>query len=682
MPPVSGKTLGVGGNSLQEKLRTRTGMVVVLAAVAIFSAALYLPSTRHSFVWDDVALITNNSLLSHSRPADIFSRGFWAGSPEQVSGPHASYYRPLVTLSFWLDLNVSHANPHWFHLVNLLLYALATVAVALVLWELLHSGVWALLGGLLFAAHSSHVESVAFVSGRTDILLTLFIGIAAFALLRSLRRRGRWWWLVVPPAFGLALLSKETAVLFPLLVALAPLLVGTRYDRRYWLLVLATVVVIVGYLLLRSTAVPVLVPFDGQVSFSNRLAAIVNTFGLYIRMFFWPFDHHAWYQAGGTSLIRVPNIIAALFLVGSAVLLALRRRFVATMWGYAWTIAFLLPVMSIASIGPLAAERLLCLPSAGMVMVLVTALARLPTSRVATRKVVGVGLGAVIVLLGADTMSRTRIWRNNETLFTAMVREAPTAPSAYGCLADAIAGARPDSALALYDHALRLDPNYVHAHLHAAILLSDRGDQRHAIQHLRVARKLVPNSDMVLNNLALAFSDAGEIDSALVMIDRAIEVQHGGSAVLHLNRANVLTTAARADEAAYELRRALALDSTVPGARTMLADVLRQRGRYDSAIVMMRGEVRYRPSATSFSYLGDLFISKGDSLHARESYNQALRLDSACLPALYNLSVLSAARGDLAAARVLAERAYRLRPDVEAIRLLYLRFTRSPSPNP
>ncbi len=670
------------GKSFQEKLRTRTGVVVVLAAVALFSAALYLPSTRYGFVWDDDTLITNNSLLAHSRPADIFSRGFWAGSPEQVAGPGASYYRPLVTLSFWLDLKVSQTNPHWFHLVNLLLYALAAVAVTLVLWELLHSGVWALLGGLLFAAHSSHVESVAFVSGRTDILLTLFIGIAAFALLRSLRKHNRWWWLAVPPAFGLALLSKETAVLFPLLVALAPLLVGMRYDRHHWLPLLAILAVLAGYLLLRAAAVPVPIPVEQGVGAWGRLAASASTLGLYIRMFFWPFRHHAWYQANNSLLVSMPNIIAALFFVVSAALLAPRPRYAATLWGYVWTITFLLPVMSIASIGPLAAERLLCLPSAGMVMVLVTALARLLTSRVATRKVVGAGLGVVIALLGADTMARTRIWRTNETLFTAMVREAPTAPSAYSSLADAIAGTRPDSAFALYEHALRLDPNYVHAHLHAAIILSDKGDQRRAIHHLRVARELVPNSDMVLNNLALAFRDAGDTDSALATIDRALAAQPGGSAVLRLNRASVLITAGRADEAADELGRALAMDSTMAGPRPMLAELLGQRGRYDSAIVLMRGEVRFRPSAVGFSYLGDLFVSKGDSISAGRSYDRALRLDPSSLAALYNLSVLSAARGDLATARTLAERAYRLRPDIEAIRQLYVQLARPPSSNP
>jgi protein O-mannosyl-transferase len=672
----------MGGTALQEKLRTRAGMAVVLAAVALVSAALYLPSTRYGFIWDDTGLITKNSLLAGSRPADIFQRGFWAGSGEQVAGPHLPYYRPLVTLSFWLDLNVSHTNPHWFHLVNLLLYALATVAVTLVLWELLHSGVWALLGGLFFAAHSSHVESVAFISGRTDIMLTLFIAISAFALLRSFRRHNRWWWLVVLPAFGLALLSKETAVVFPLLIALAPLLVGAKYDRHYWLPVLASVVVLAGYFLLRTAAVPISVPFAREAGIWGRLASIVNTFGLYVRMFFWPFAHHAWYQANSASPVSPLDMTFDLLFVISAPLLALRRRFTAALWGYAWTIAFLLPVVSSLALGPIAAERLLLLPSAGIVMVLMTVFCSMGGSRSRARRIAGVGVAVVTVLLGADSMMRTPVWRNGETLFSAMVREAPTAPNAYSSLADEIAGTQPDSALALHEHALRMDPNYAHAHLHAAVLLSDKGDLRGAIQHLRIARQLVPNSDMVLNNLALAFNDSGEVDSALATIDRAMTVQQGGSAVLHLNRANVLIAAGRTDEAANELRRALALDSAVLWARTLLADMLSRRGRYDSAIALMQGEVRYRPSATSFSFLGDLFISKGDTARAEESYDQALRLDPRFLTALFNLAALSAAQGKLAAALPLAERAYRLRPDLEATRRLYLQLTRRPGNNP
>jgi protein O-mannosyl-transferase len=671
----------MGGKSLPEKLRTRTGMAVVLATVAVVSAALYLPAARYSFVWDDDSLIVGNSLLAYSQPVEIFSRGFWAGSPEPVAGPGAAYYRPLVTLSFWLDQGLSRNNPHWFHVVNLLLYALAAAAVTLVLWELLHSGVWALLGGMLFAVHSSHVESVAFISGRTDIMLTLFIGLASFALLRSFRKHNRWWWLMVPPAFGLALLSKETAVLFPLLVALAPVLVGVRYDRRFWLLVLTTVTVLAGYLMLHAAVVPVPIPVAHGVEIWGRLTAVANTIGLYIKLFFWPFEHRAKYPASDSLYVPTQNLLFALLFIVSVPLLAVRRRFAATRWGYAWTIAFLLPVANIASIGPLAAERLLCLPSAGIVMVLVTTLSRLLTFRVAARKAVGAGLGVVILLLGADAVTRTRVWRSNETLFTAMVREAPDAPSAYANLADAIAGQRPDSALTLYNDALRLDQGFVHAYLHAGILLSEKGDHRRAIHNLRLANELDNNSVLALNDLGLAFIAAGQAESALATFDHAIAV-HPGSALLHLNRANALVATAHQDEAESELYRALALDKTLPAARLLLADRLRLRGQYDSAIAMVQAVVNSYPTAVNYNKLGSLFAAAGDFGRAGRSYESALGIDSTYVPALYNLSVLSAARGDSAVARVLAERAFRLRPDLGAVRELQEQLSQESVPGP
>jgi len=643
-------------------------MFVVLAAVALFSAGLYLPATRYKFVWDDESLIVGNTLLERTRPSEVFARGFWAGCAEPVTGPAATYYRPLVTLSFWLDRKLSGADPQWFHSTNLVLYALASVAVTLVIWELLHSGVWALLGGLLFAAHSSHVESVAFVSGRTDTMLALFIALAAFALLRSFRRHSRGWWFVVPPAFGLALLSKETAVLFPLLVVLAPLLVGFRYERLYWLLVVVTLLVLAGYLLLRAGVVPMPEPLAG-IGFWARASAVANTFGLYLGMFFWPFEHHAKYPGTDRFLVPTPNVIAALLFIVSVPLLALRRRFAATLWGYVWTILFLLPVANLISIGALAAERLLFLPSAGLVMVLVTVLSRLLTFRHRARQVVGVALGLVVLVLGADSRVRQRVWQSPETLFTAMIREAPTAPSAYANLADAISLERPDSALTLYNQALRLDQGFVQARVHIAVLLSQKGDHRRALHHLRLANDLRPNSLSVLNNLGLAFLAAGEPDSALATFDRALAAEPG-SGLARMNRASALLTAGREAEALAEFRQALALDSSLAPAGITLADRLRQRGRYDSAIVLMRVVVRAQPSAVGFNQMGSMFVSAGDSTRAEECYSQALQLDSGYVPALYNQSVLSAARGDSAAARALAQRAYRLRPDLVAVKEL------------
>jgi tetratricopeptide (TPR) repeat protein len=646
-------------------------MALVLAGVLLFSGLVYLPSTQYAFVWDDQTLITGNQLLANSRPLDFFTRGFWAGSPDPVEGPGAAYYRPLTTLTFWLDWNLGHGRPAWFHAVNLVLNALAAVAVTLVLWELLHSGVWALLGGLLFGAHSAHVESVAFVSGRTDVLAGLFLGIAAFGLLRALRKKNRWWWFAVLPGFALSLLAKETAILFPVLVLLAPAVMLVRFDRRHWLLVAAAVAVAAGYLYLRSLAVPVPVALEGRVGLMTRLLGVANTFGLYVRTFFWPFLHRAKYPANSTLYVPSADLLATILFAVTVPLLALKRRFRVSLWGYAWTIAFLLPVTNIASIGPLAAERLLYIPSAGIIMVVVTALSRLVSARALLRQTAALALVAAVVLLAADSVSREKVWENNETLFTAMVKEARTAPSAYANLADALVAFNPDSAVRLYDKAISLDQGYVHAHLNVATVYSRRQDHRRALHHLRIARELKPASVQVLNNLGLAFMAAGEGDSALAALDQGLRFAPD-SPLLHLNRGSALSVAGRSEEARAEFSRALELDSSQTEARVMLAEELKREGRPESAAGLMMQVVAKQPSPAYLNRLGSMLVASGDSSRAEQCYLEALRRDSAFVPALYNQAILYAARGESARARTLAGRAFRLRPDLEAVKSVYL----------
>jgi tetratricopeptide (TPR) repeat protein len=664
--------------SLPDRLRTRTGMALVLGAVALFSVLLYLPTKGYQFVWDDTSLITQNRLLAHSRPLDLFRREFWAGSPEPPEGAGPLYYRPLTVLSFWLDLKFAGPDPRHFHAVNLVLNALAAVIITLVLWELLHSGVWAAFGGFMFAAHSAHAESVAFISGRTDILLTIFVGLAAFALLRSQRKKGARWWLVVPPAFGLALMCKETALLFPVLVALAPVLTQTRYSRRYWMLAGVTAIVAAGYLWLRAQAVSVPLPAQPALPFLSRLVNIINTFGLYIRMFFWPFDHRVKFPADATFFTLTPNFIAALLFLVSIPLVSLRRRFWVSLWGYAWVILFLLPASNIVPLGPQAAERMLYLPSAGLVMLLLTLFSRLLTARQRLRQLAGAGLAMVIVLFGADSMTRSRVWQDESTLFTAMVKEAPRAPSAYANLASAVAGTYPDSAIRLYNEAIALDQGYVHSHVNIAMLLSREGDHRRAIHHLRIANELRPNSAQVLNNLGLAFLAGAQPESALSALDRALSVEPN-LATVRVNRASALLSLNREAEADSELHRALALDSGLAPAWVMLSQRFENNGWPDSAAYYLSGVLTTQnPSPVQLNHLGTLLIQTGDSAHAAACYAQALNLDSTYVPALYNQAVLSAATGDSARARSFAARAYRLRPDLQPVKDIYSTLYKTP----
>ena len=118
-------------------------------------------------------------------------------------------------MSFWADKRLWGLRPAGYHLTNIVLNGLAGVLIALLLADLFGSFWPVLLGGLAFTLHPMHVESVAFVAGRTDILMAIFITVAFLALVRF-RRRPNWGWLaLVVAGYVLALLAKETAIVFP-----------------------------------------------------------------------------------------------------------------------------------------------------------------------------------------------------------------------------------------------------------------------------------------------------------------------------------------------------------------------------------------------------------------------------------------------------------------------------------
>lgn len=652
-------------------LKTPAGLVLVLTGVALVAVAIYLPTIEYGFVWDDTSLITGNPSLSTARPLDFLGRGFWHGAADPPEGPAASYYRPLSSFSFWADLKLAGANPGWFHLVNTLLNALVAVLIALIVRELLGSAAWAGIAGLLFATHSSHVEAVAFISGRTDLLLALFIGLATFGLLRALRKHEPGWYLLVPVGYLLALLSKETAILFPLLVAVAPLLTRARYSRRHWLITGICLALAAGWLLLRARAVGSVLPATPGPGPLARLTELTNDLGLYLRMFIWPFHHRVKYPADPAFAHLTPFAIAALLFLVTMPLLAARRRYWVVLVGFLWTVTFLLPVVNIVPLGPEAAERLLYLPSAGLIIILVTLASRGLPGLVRIRTAAALLLLAFAVATGVDTVLRSRIWRDELRLYSTMVSEAPGSPSPYANLANVVAPTDPDSALRLYYQALARDQGHVRAHINVGILQSRLGDHRQSVHHFRIANELRPNSQQVLNNLGLAYLAAGRPDSALAYLDRALATDSATTGIL-LNRSVALDAVGYPDSADAELRRLLEHAPRFVPAWLVFADRFERRGFPDSAARYLAAVAAIEPDRPEHhNRLGTVLVARGDSSAAAASYGRALAINPDFIPALFNQAILTAARGDTTAAARLAERAWRLRPDIDAIADLY-----------
>jgi tetratricopeptide (TPR) repeat protein len=652
----------MNGQQFAEQMRTRAGVAVILAVLAIVQVLLYLPSLKYQFVWDDRPLIIENQELTRSKPWTLFARPFWAGTEELERSRHAAYYRPLTSLSFWLDLKLAGPNPAYFHFVNVVLAALATVLVTLMVWELLHSGIWAGLAGLLFATHPAHVESIAFVSARTDLLLTVFVVGAGFGLLRSFRKKDRRWWLVVPVLFALGLLSKETAILFPLLVGLTPVLIQSRPLKGYWLLVAVLFALTGVYLVIRAHLFGQAVPVPGDFG-GPELANVLNTFGYYIRMFFWPFEHRAKIPTDPAFSKPQSFFLFALIFLFSIPLAALRPRFRIALWGYVWAIVFLVPVSNLVPIGPQAAERLLYCGSAGLVAVVIVLLSRLLVAYNRSRQAAGILLLAIAVGFGIDSFKRMPVWENELTLFSAMVREAPGAPSAYANLARAIRSFNPDSAIKLYNRAVILDQGFVSAHINVAILYAQKGDWRRALHHLRLAEELEPGAAKIQNNFGYTFLIAGEPDSAAARFNRALELDSNLAPAL-LGRALSIGLTGRTVEAGASIQR---LVQKEPAWQDTSKQII---GQLFEALARDTVSQTAPARAVYINRLGSMLLALGDTLQAEGYYRRALEVDENCVPALYNLAVLSFNHGDRLTAHRLIGRALKLRPDIVELQKL------------
>lgn len=525
-----------------------------MALCALAGAVVYLPTLSYRLVWDDIALVA----LDRSTPWEAFTHSFWQNKAGLMG--RDAYYRPLVNASLITDRLIAGQRAAYFHLVNLLLHAAVVVCFGLLLCRLFN-GFWPVLaGGLLFGLHPVLADSVAYVSGRTDVLAGLGLAVAFLGIVRWLGRQQWSGAVMVWVGFGVGVLSKETAVLFPV-VALIWLLVSRgrrRLFRRDWILLAGLLVLLAGYLAARRAVLGSIVAMNASGSVAANVALASHNLGRSLVLFLVPFWNRvfAWHSL-------TPAEVSAYSLVTLAYLVVpfmLRRIHGSHETGPAWSwgLAFLLPGVGLSSFGPLG--RLLYLPGPGLVILLVSVAHRLTHGhRAAARLLTALSLTACVALTPI-TLHRMQVWRNEYTLFRSITAQAPGNPAGHfnlgmelrvqGDIDGAIAEFRRtialdpglarayanlgallqakgelDSAAVLYRKTLSELPDYVPALVNLGILLYRQGDNAGAISELRKAVELAPDDAIAAFNLARVYDRSDRPDSAEYFIGLAHELQ-------------------------------------------------------------------------------------------------------------------------------------------------------------
>ncbi len=492
-------------------------MAVVIFAVALL---LYSNTFENEFLWDDVELIVENPripTLNVQTLKDIFTKNFWEENV-RIGG----YYRPLVSLSYHVDYRLYKLNPNGFHRTNAFLNALTCGLVLLLVYALFGNGLLAFTTALFFATLPLHTENVAWVAGRTDVLATLWVAASLACYVLWKQRRNAVFLSLSLFAFVLALFSKEIAVGLPLIVLLlefgpferlhppAPESVrpdsrkGNAKARRYGssALILLYFGIVALYLLLRrniiGSSLSVFEPYTAGVA--NTAALAFSILAGYCFKLIYPFRPNAEYDAPVPETLSHPHAVAGFILILCILFAAYRfRRKGEVLLGIGILLVGLAPVMNLVPIGEISAERFLYFPSLGFSLLLGVLFAELSVKRLAVLRIL---LLALVVAYGVQTRARNLDWRNAEVLFSKTVAAAPQSARAHLNLGNVHRErGRSREAIAEYERALEINPDYPDALSNLAGVYMERGEIEKVVPLLEKALQFAPNNPELQNNL-------------------------------------------------------------------------------------------------------------------------------------------------------------------------------------
>jgi Flp pilus assembly protein TadD len=639
----------------------------------------YGNSLSNGFVWDDHEQIESNPVLgAQTQLINLFASDVRFAN-RSSSVVHTEYYRPLQMVTYRVVFDLFGRNAEAFHVCSILLLLCGTFAGFAVAWLLTGKMTPAFVAAGLFAVYPIHTEAVDWIAASPDLGCGLFVLLACVFFLRGRRaaptenvatqsRHYRW----VNPflsvvAFGVALLWKETAAVFPLIAVAYVLVVDPGSGNRMrsalraslpYLLVLAV------YLGLR---VRVLGSFGtGQRNWALTPAQYLLT-ALHLMASYWaklavPFSLNAYDLLSPLRSASDPRAISAILFAVCAIagLAYLVRQAPLGVFAALWVGITLLPAMDLKALGRNAlAERYLYLPSFGFCLLLALSATWLMSRvNVRLRKPVGICLFAVVVAgLMAETVARNPDWKDDSTLFSVTLRRSPQAPFVRYMVAtdestqigeSEMAEQNYLQAIALAKQEVppdRLD--LVMACEGAARLYADRSDYPRALQMLDQAREAAPGDPGTEREEGLILARASRWGEAEPLLEKSLASQPENEEVL--SALGLLDWQYHHDlnRAAELFSKALAVhpqeDDFGASLHNNLGGICGQRGDYSCAIGQFRHAVAISPGNPEYhTNLASALGAANRFDEARSEAEAALRIDStyaAARDVLRNLKV-------------------------------------------
>ena len=624
--------------------------LVLCLLLALATLAAYWGVAKLDFVnYDDPDYVTSNG---HVLDGLSWSNVRWA-----FHSGHASNWHPLTWLSHMLDCQLFGQNAGAHHAVSLAFHVANTLLLFLVLRRMTGAHWRSAMVAALFGLHPLHVESVAWISERKDVLSTFFMllclgayswyveiadrkcrpaktgnGIPAIderqhrtgGKRQKLKNKGARTAALSAPAplgnatsrapgtlmyllalflFALGLMSKPMLVTLPFVLLLLdwwPLgrLEGgpLRFQNRRLLRLLAEKVPFMA-LSLVSSIITINVQrgsVSTNISLGARLANAIVAYGRYIGKMLWPTHLCVLYPHPGHWPAWQVALCAGLLLGISAGLFWLGRRWQFCLVGWLWFLGGLVPVIGIVQVGIQSmADRYMYVPVIGLFIVLVWGMSELIPWRSWRTPVLLASSVFPLLVCAFFTSHQVGFWRDSLTLF---------------------------------QHAVAVVPRNYLAYHNIGFYLYGHGKVDEAMEYYRKALSINPNYEDSLNNLGYCLAAQKKYDEAISYYEKALRVRPNYADV-HNNLGNALSEMGRTQDAIEHYQIALKEDPDHVDAHNDLGIALAMQGKLEEAIHQFREAIRLRPRfAGAYSNLGNALANKRDLQGAIKEYEESLRL--------------------------------------------------------
>lgn len=732
-------------------------ILLVLIPVCVF-----LNSLHSGFVYDDIGVIEDNYFIRslHNTPK-IFSRDYFHLSNELS-------YRPVVTLSYFLDYAVWGIKPFGYHLTNVILHAITGVILySLLLWLIRIRSV-ALLSSVLFSIHPCVTEAVNAISYREDIFVALFSLLSCLCLMKSGRRyliaypdtpplplsqqgkRGtsnrqphrlasqwhrRIYYVLALTTYLIGLFSKETAIVTPLFILffwffckrknpVFPPSIGegivnpvslvkpnddkairptkSSQIKDFLTYYSGYILVSLFYVLIRFVILknPLEIsPGYVKGSLAINFMTMTKILAAYVKLMFFPFRLSADYTISPVlSVFNFSFITSVFLLVAVGIIIFKTVKGIYGLFMLCFFVA-LLPVLNIIPIGHIMAERYLYFPVAGFCVVMSGLLLGKLTTKLSgnhpqspyklgklrdvfeekSKKFVVkkrflqgktalnkfftlLFLSLVCIFFTTKTILRNKVWQNEYTFWTAILRKQPQNYDAHNNLGNYFyKQGKLDRAISELEEAVRLKKNYPEGHNSLGTMYIDKelidkaiaeyveaikykpvfpqayynlgnacikkGLLDNGITYFQKAVSMGMHNPQVFNNLGSAYIKKGMLDEAIAQYKKALAV-YNNYAEVHSNLGYVYTEKGDLDKAISELEAALELHPNHANAHNNLGAVYCQKGLFDKAQQEFLMAIKYDPkNASAHKNIGVVYFTKGDKQKAREHFLQMLQYD-------------------------------------------------------